>query len=41
MNPMKSNRFFPDTSYVLALINPRDTYDKHVKIIIPGEVICV
>jgi len=35
MNPMKSNRFFLDTSYVLALINPRDTYHKRAGELFP------
>lgn len=33
---MKANRFLLDTAYVLALLNPKDTYHKHAKTMLPS-----
>lgn len=33
---MKTNRFFLDTAYVLALLNPNDTYHKQAKAMLPS-----
>ncbi|MDD5616246.1 MAG: hypothetical protein PHH85_08605 [Candidatus Methanoperedens sp.] len=33
---MKENRFFLDTAYVLALLNPKDTYHKYAKMMLPS-----
>ena len=33
---MKANRFFLDTAYVLALLNPKDTYHKYAKALLPS-----
>ncbi len=33
---MKANRFFLDTAYVLALLNPKDTYHKYAKAMLPS-----
>jgi hypothetical protein len=33
---MKANRFFLDTAYVLALLNPKDTYHKYAQKLFPS-----
>jgi predicted nucleic acid-binding protein len=33
---MKAKRFFLDTAYVLALLNPKDTYHKYAKKMLPS-----
>jgi len=33
---MKTNRFFLDTAYVLALLNQKDTYHKQAKAMLPS-----
>jgi predicted nucleic acid-binding protein len=33
---MKANRFFLDTAYVLAVLNPKDTYHKQAKAMLPS-----
>ncbi len=33
---MKTNRFFLDTAYVLALLNPNDIYHKQAKALLPS-----
>ncbi|MDW7726819.1 MAG: hypothetical protein SCH70_06835 [Candidatus Methanoperedens sp.] len=33
---MKPNRFFLDTAYVLALLNPNDTYHEQAKTMLPS-----
>ena len=33
---MKADRFFLDTAYVLALLNPNDIYHKQAKVLLPS-----
>src|SRR5659263_322372 len=33
---MKANRFFLDTAFVLALLNPKETYHEYAKMMLPS-----